>query len=200
MLTKNQREIMNLYVKNIFLEATIRKLSLILKKAYPKIYEAVIELEKKNILSIKKIGNSSVCSLNLNRESITFLSFLDKEEAFSIDIPNVNRILDFKEFLDDILIVTGSYAKKEQTKKSDIDLILITRDDAHKKQGLMENMTLTFLPEIHVNAFSYKDFIEMLLNNEFNLGKEVFKYHLIFRNSERYYELIREAIKNGFKG
>ncbi len=200
MFKESQIRVLELFRKNIFLNESIRKISLILGRSYPKIYEAIKELERQKMILITKVGNSHVCSLILNKETIAMLSLLDKQESFSKKIPNIDKILDFKEFLDEVIIVSGSYAKGKQTNKSDIDLILITREEAHKKQGLMENMTMTFLPEVHVIAFSYKTFVEMLLNDEFNLGKETFKARLIFRNPERYHELIKEAIKNGFKG
>ena len=40
----------------------------------------------------------------------------------------------------------------------------------------------------------------MLLSNSENYGKEIFKNRLLFRNSYRYYEIIKEAINNGFRG
>ncbi len=200
MLTKVQESIINLFRKDVFLSESMRKISLILKKPYPRVYDAIKELEHKKIIKIKKFGNSNICSINLGEEAISFFSLLDKQEAFSRNIPNINKILEFKEFLDDIIVVAGSYASGKQQKNSDIDIAIITKENSHKKQKLMENLTLTINPQIHVVAFCFKDFIEMLLNDEFNFGKEVFKNHLIFRNPERYYELIKEAIKNGFKG
>ncbi len=197
---KNQIEILNLFRNNIFLSKTIRELSIILKKSYPKIYEAIKELEKQNILKLKKIGNSNICELTLSQESISFLCFLDQQEFLSRKIPNITKILEFKEFLDDIILITGSYAKNKQTEKSDIDMIIIAKTDAFKKQKLLENLTLTFKPVIHPIVITYKDFIYMLLSKEENLGKEAFKSHLILRNCERYYSLIKEAVENGFRG
>lgn len=199
-LKKNQIGVLNLFRNSIFLSKTIRKISIILKKSYPKIHETIKELEKQNILKLKKIGNSNICELSLSQESISFLSFLDQQESLSKKIPNINNILEFKEFLDDIILITGSYSKNKQTEKSDIDVIFITKTDAFKKQKLLENLTLTFKPIIHPIIITYKDFIDMLLSKEENLGKEAFKNHLIFRNSERYYLLIKEAIENGFRG
>ncbi|MBS3078511.1 nucleotidyltransferase domain-containing protein [Candidatus Pacearchaeota archaeon] len=115
-------------------------------------------------------------------------------------IPNIEKILDFKEFLDDIVLVTGSYANNKQTSKSDIDLVIITKEDPFKKQKLIDNLTSLFLPKFHPIVISYKDFIEMLLDTKENYGKEIFKNRLLFRNSRRYYELIKEAVKNGFRG
>lgn len=197
-LSKNKIEILELFKKDIFLSKTIRELSLLLKKPYPKVYEAVKEMKEEDILRLKKIGPALLCELLLSKEAISVLSFIEEQEALSRPMPSMKKILEFKEFADDILLVTGSYAKGRQSAKSDIDLAIITKDAPQKKQSLMENMTLTFLPEIHPVSFSYNDFIDMLLSKEENFGKEVFRHHLLFRNSERYYLLVREAVEHGF--
>ncbi len=203
MLTKKQTEIIELFRKNIFLKKTIREIAGMLAgktKAYPKTYEAVKELEKQQMLKITPVGNSRVCELNLSDKTISLLGFLDEQEAYSRNIPNLNKIMAFEELLEDIIIVTGSYAKEKQTKKSDIDLVVITRQDAFKKQKFVENNTSLLIPEFHVIVITYADFLGMLKDKEENLGKEVFRYRLIFKNSHRYYNLIKEAIKNGFRG
>jgi len=201
MITKNKLEILNLFRRNIFLKISILQLAKELKKkSYPKIYDAIKELEKDKIVRSEKIGNSNIISIHLNSESILELSYLDEQESLSKKIPNIEKILDFKEFLDDIVLVTGSYANNKQTSKSDIDLVIITKEDPFKKQKLIDNLTSLFLPKFHPIVISYKDFIEMLLDTKENYGKEIFKNRLLFRNSRRYYELIKEAIKNGFRG
>lgn len=192
-------EILNLFRKDIFLSKTIRELSFLVKKGYPNVYNAVVELAKKKILSIKTIGNSKVCSVVLNAEAISVLSFLDEQEALSKNIPNINKILDFKEFLDDIILITGSYAKGKPTEKSDIDLVVITKGNVFNKQKLLENLTALFSPRIHSLTISQKDFVDMLMDKKANFGKEIFKSRLLFRNSSRYYTLIKEAIENGFR-
>lgn len=200
MINKNQYRILNLFKKDIFLEASIREIVKILKKkSYQRIYEAVKELEENSVLKIKRVGHSNLVSIDLNFKSISLLSFLDEQEALSKDIPNMNKILDLKEFLDDIILVTGSYAKGRQNKISDIDLVVITKDDIIKKQKLIENLTDLFIPKFHPIVISYKDFVNMLLTKEENYGKELFKNRLLFRNSKRYYELLKEAIENGFR-
>ncbi len=196
---KNQMEILNLFRRDVFLSKTIREISLMLKKSYSRIHDAISELEHKNIIHVKRVGKSKVCELNLSPESISIFSFLDEQEAFSKNIPNIQKILEFEEFLDDIILITGSYVSKKQNSMSDIDLVVIAKSDVFKKQKLIENLTHLFIPVVHPTAISYKNFIEMLLDKEQNYGKEIFTKRLIFRNSSRYYELIKEAIKNGFK-
>lgn len=198
-LTKNKKEIIELFRKDIFLKLTILQIMKKLKKkSYQRIYESVKEFEKENILSISKVGQSSLVELGKSHETAIILSYIEEKESMSKKIPNLKDLLNISEFSDDILIITGSYAKGTQTKNSDIDFAVITKEDAFKKSKILENRTLTFHPEIHPIVFTQKDFKEMLLSREHNLAKEIFKYHIIFKNSRRYYELVFEAVKNGF--
>jgi len=199
-LKKSQKEILEIFRKDIFTRKTIREISLEIKKDYPGVYNSVKELSKDNIIDIKKIGKSNLCELNLNPKTISVLSFLDEQEAFSKNIPNINKILEFNEFLDEIIIVAGSYASEKQTKKSDIDLVIITKEKAFEKQKLLENLTSLMIPEIHAMVITQKDFIDMLHDKKPNFGKEIFKNRLLFRNASRYYQLIKEAVENGFRG
>lgn len=199
-IKKSYVKILNLFKKNIFLRKTIREISLLAKKDYPAVYNAIEELSKGRIIKINKIGNSKVCEISLGPEATSVLSFLEEQEALLKKIPHVDKITDFKEFLDDIILVTGSYAKGTQTRNSDIDLVVITKEKAFNKQKLLENLTSLFLPKIHPIVITQKDFVDMLLDKKANLGKEIFENKLLFRNAQRYYGLIKEAIQNGFRG
>ena len=200
MLKKSQIQIMNLFRKNVFLRKTIREISMLLKKDYPNTYNAIMELEKEGFIKIEKVGKSKLCSIFLNRKIISLLSFLEEQESFERNIPNISKILEFKEFNEDIMLVTGSYVLEKQKKSSDIDLVLIVREKAFEKQKLLENLTSLMIPKIHVLVFSYKDFVDMLLDKKPNFGKEILDKHLIFRNVIKYYTLVNEAIEHGFKG
>ena len=43
------------------------------------------------------------------------------------------------------------------------------------------------------------DFIKMLLRDEENLAKQIFRNHILFFNPDIYYKLMMEAHKNGFR-
>ncbi len=199
-IKKSHLVILNFFRKDVFLAKTIRELSLLVKKDYPTVYNAVKELAQKKIIRTKTIGKSTVCEVNLGIETISLLSYLDEQEALARRIPNLEKVLDLREFLDDVLLVTGSYAKGKETSRSDIDLVIITKGGAFNKQKLIENLTPLLLPKIHPVVITQKDFISMLLDKKQNFGKEIFKNKLLFRNSSRYYNLIKEAIENGFRG
>jgi len=202
MLTKNQAGILNLLRKDVFLKTSILQIAKKLGKSYQRVYESVKKLENEDILKIDKVGNTSLVSLLLTRNSILHLSFLDEEEAMQKKLPNFNKIIEMGEISQYLIIATGSYAKGTATKSSDLDLVLVApnNEKAIEIQKLTENLTLTFYPRMHLYVFNNRDFREMLLDKKENYGKEIFRNHIMLKNAYIYYELLKEAIENGFKG
>ena len=200
--SKNKLEIMNLFRKNIFLKANIREISKRLnKKSYQRIYDAVKELEKEGILKLERVGKSDVVSLELNNKSVLHLSYMDEKEALG-KIPNYDKLMNLKDISNYLLIVTGSYAKGNTTKSSDLDLVIIVPDNQKpiEIQKQVENLTLLFRPKIHLYVLNDKDMIEMLLYKKENYGKEIYRNHLIIKNAHLYYDIMIEILEHGFKG
>ena len=198
-INKNEVKIVELFRKELFLKASIMELmKKITSKSYQRVYEAVEKLIRKKILLSEKIGNTNLISLNFSRETILLFSFFDEKEGSKI--PNYLRILDIKEISDYLILVTGSYVSGKFNKKSDLDLVIIVPDkeDIVAIQKLIENKTMLFVPSVHLYVFRKKDFIEMLKNKEPNYGKEIVKKKIILKNAQIFYELIKEAIENGY--
>ena len=203
MLTKNQVEVLNLFRKNIFLKASILKIKNELKKSsYQRVYDAVKFLAKDGILKIEEAGKSSQTSLIMNQKTISQLAFLDEQEAVQKNIPNYSKIISIKEISNYLIIAAGSYAKGNFKKTSDLDLIVVIPDDRNimKISKLIDNLTLLYLPKIHLFVFNNKNLIDMLLSKEENYGKEIFRNHLILKNAYIYYELLKESVEKGFRG
>jgi len=203
MVRKAEDEIMNYFRKNSLKKISILQLMKSLKKkSYQRIYEAVKSLENQEMIKSEKIGNINLISLYLTRQTVIKLSFLDEQEAIAKKIPNYEKIVAINEISPFLIIVTGSYAKGKETKKSDLDLVIIIPDnqDVLQIQKLVENITLLFIPKIHLYVFKRKDFLEMLTDKNENYGKEIFRYHYILKNAQTYYEILKEAIEHGFKG
>ncbi len=202
MLGKAQIAVLELFRENIFFKASIKNMADRTKKSYPRVYEAVKDFGKKGILNIERVGRSDLASINLNEKTISFLSFLDEQESFKKGVPHRQEILSIKEISDYIVLITGSYASGKATRKSDVDLVVIVPNDkdAVPLHKLIENKSLVWRPPIHLYVFKQKDFIEMLLSEEENYGKEIFKNRIIIKNASNYYNLIKEAINHGFRG
>ncbi|MBI2654162.1 nucleotidyltransferase domain-containing protein [Candidatus Woesearchaeota archaeon] len=90
-----------------------------------------------------------------------------------------------------VLLLFGSYAKRTQTKSSDIDLMVICPDgleDAFEKDI---NRAARSMPlPLHPLVFSESQFIEMANAKESNVGQEALKNNVILYGIEQYYELV----------
>ena len=86
----------------------------------------------------------------------------------------------------------GSYAKKTQTKHSDIDLLFIVPDSEEERME-KEIQTITrLLPlNLHTNIFTETDFKHMKNSKEITVGSEAMKNNIILHGIETYYEMIQ---------
>lgn len=192
---------MNLFRKSIFLKVSILGIAKLLKeKSYQRVYESTKALVKKDMLKSEKMGNTDQISFSWTDAAIANISFLDEEEAREKKLPHYDKILSIKEIRQHLILITGSYAREDAKKSSDLDLVIVIPDGkkAIELQKLIENKTLTEHPPIHSYVFNNKDFIEMLTSKEQNYGKEIVKNHLLLKNAYMYYEILKEAAFNEF--
>lgn len=197
MLSKLEIEILEIYRRDIFVQTSILQLAKILKKkSYQRVYNAVNLLIEKSVLE----KENKVIKLTWTPQSIAYLAILCEEEARNEKIPHYNTLFEIKEISNYSILITGSYVKGIQKRSSDLDVVIIIPDKEkiQEIQKLVENKTIGLSPEIHLYVFREKDLIEMLKSKEENYGKETFKSHLILKNATMYYEIIKEAISNGF--
>ncbi len=205
-LTNEELKIVNLFRENLFREYTIREImNAVHKNSYSWIFKTVKKLNKLGMINIKKKGNSNICSINLNNYStITYLSLIEQINWKLKKLPQKNIL----ELINSIplsyftFIITGSYASGKATKKSDLDIVVLTEDniDTKKILTILKNKGELMIPEIHPYVFTKSEFMQMLLSDEENYGKMIFKNNLIIFGAENYYLIIKEAIRNGFKG
>ena len=95
----------------------------------------------------------------------------------------------------------GSYAASKQTKNSDLDIcILVDNKEAEKKiKPYVNEIKLNYPIKIDEHYITFEDFVKMFLREEENLAKQIFIKRRLFYNSEIYYQLLKEAHKNGFR-
>lgn len=168
---------------------SIRKISLLRKINYKTAYLRISELEKENLISINRTGNNSLCKFNKNFNQNSFLAeyerttnYLKKNKDLNILVKRLSKIN--QEF---ILLLFGSQIKKP-SKKSDIDLLLIS----NSKKEIEEELELLPL-KTHLTNISYEEFIHMLKLKEETVVSEVVKNNLILFGIENYYRLIKNA-------
>ncbi|MBN2368394.1 nucleotidyltransferase domain-containing protein [Candidatus Woesearchaeota archaeon] len=188
MITENKIIRMFLEEKGSF---TIREISKKIKADYRITYIAAKRLISKNIITAKEVGKSSLCSLNIayfGRE-IYDVEAERKEEI----LKNKDLLQMYKELMKKletsffILLIFGSYAKKTQTKHSDIDLIIIS--NKKEMERLIHNI-LSLLPlKTHALVFTEDEFTRMLDSKQPNVIKEAVQNNIILYGIESFYRL-----------
>ena len=195
-------KVIDLFRKNILCTFTLKKIMKKLnKKSYNWTYKATEKLSK-GILISERVGRTTVIKLNImSNKTLMHLLYLDKKEAYAKNVPLVDEIIASCSKLTPFftLLVTGSYATGTPRKTSDIDIVIITEDN-NTKTGIKPYIReATKLSGIAVDdqVFTKEEFYRMLVSDNENFGKEVFRKHLLFYGNEAYYQIVREAIQNG---
>lgn len=204
MITKKQLKIFEVFAKEPFAEFTRAKIKQDSKeKSNNALFIAINQFKKEDLLIEKKVGRSRLFTLNLNSDSVIFYLALANKQRIS---PLIERAL--PELIREInsitplysLVIFGSYAANKQRKDSDLDIaVFIEAKDKRKQiEAAINSAQLKILLEIDAHIILKTEFIEMLINDEENLGKQIARKHLVVRNHQIFYDLIKEGIKHGF--
>jgi len=175
-------------------ELNILKISKELKMDYKNVHSIVKRLEKELLVKLESFGQSSRVKLISQVHPLIFEAEYNRRKEILKDKNLAVMLNDFKNALKSkcyMLLIFGSYAKKTQTKNSDIDLMFIVPDG---KEELFEkdvHRAAKSLPlPIHELVFSEKQFLEMVDAKKSNVGQEALKNNIILYGIETYYEMI----------
>jgi len=201
MLKKSYR-IMDIFVKNptiTYLFGDVK--NCISSKSESYTYNSLNSFVKEDILTKEKKGGLRIYKIANTLKAISFLSMVVEYEAWNKNNFPINSIYDLVKKANInffALLVTGSYAKGNQTSKSDLDVILIVPNDTKKISSRLMHFCEMNIPQIHLYVFTDEEFKQMLLDEKHNYGKEAVKNNLIFYGAEVYYKILFEVMKNGF--
>lgn len=175
-------------------DLNIRQISKLAKKDYKNTYDVISRLEKAGIVKLERFGRSSKISL-INQSHPLIFEAEYARRAELVKSKSIAVMLDYFSRLSSkffILLVFGSYAKKKNTKSSDIDLMFIVPDMCEDKLDKEISNIASLIPlKIHVNVFKEKDFIAMKESKKVTVGSEAMKHNVILEGIEDYYRLIR---------
>ena len=186
----NERlNILKLLIENQEKAFSIRQIGIQRKINYKSAYVNLKHLGEEGIVTLKKQGNTTICSFNRKFNSSVFeveyarLQELLKNNNFLV---LYNRLVKINEQF--ILLLFGSYSRGMQTKKSDIDLLLISNNP----KPIQTQINLMPL-NIHLTNIKYEDFKSMLKSMEFTIVSEAVKHNIILIGIEDYYRLMNNA-------
>lgn len=205
MLTEKQLDIFAEFVKYPFKERTRQEIKRLSKeKSNNALSLAFSQFRNENLLIEQKVGKSSLFTLNVENDLIYYYIALSNNKRMKKSVE-----LTLKYIKEEIkkttsffsIVVFGSYAIQEEKKSSDLDIaIFIENKDTIKELKInLGTAELKSILELDVHIITRGDMIEMLTNNEENLGKQIAKKHMAVYNHQIFYDLLKEGMKRGFR-
>ncbi|MBU0757727.1 MAG: nucleotidyltransferase domain-containing protein [Nanoarchaeota archaeon] len=182
-------EILKFLIMNKETKYSIRSISKIRDVNYKSAYLALHELEREGCVDIEKIGNTKLVRFNFNFTESVFLVEYEKREELI-------KKKDFKVIYESlaklpfsyIVLLFGSYAKKTQSKGSDIDLMTIGGEE----KEILSKIRL-FPLNIHHTNLTETEFNIMARSKDFTVVSESMKNNIILIGIEEYYRLINNV-------
>ena len=204
MITEKQMKMFQVFAKQPFQEFTRKQIKMLAKeKSNNALALFILKFKKEGIINEQKIGKSSLFSLNMDSDiiypyiALANLQRIDNvaQRTLRIVTEEIEKQTPFYS-----LVIFGSHAFQEQKKGSDLDLAVFIETGEKKKslQAALNSAAQKSLLPIDAHIITKTEFIEMLTNDEENLGKQIARKHLAVRNHQLFYGLLREGIKRGF--
>lgn len=173
------------------------------KSSKPWVFNALKALEKRGLLVMARKGNLNLYSLNLENPVVpSLLHFLEWDEGFPL---KHNEVI--KTILNKIplrygftLLIFGSHADGSAKQDSDLDLCFIVGNDRLSKllKPYVGEAALQSPVDFDVHYITFDDFVSMLVRDEENLAKQIFRKNRMIFNPAVYFNLLKEAHKCGF--
>ncbi len=199
MLTKEQLNIISVFKKDIFTSLTFKQIKQQSRqKSNNMVQIALKEFQNQGLVITGQVGDVTTYLLNFdNNLTLSYLNLTNESEISKSKIPKSiledikNRIFKHTEFF--ILIVFGSYAKNEATKKSDLDIAVIVESEHTKKEIIpfLETIKRREAIQIDYHIFTRIEFLEMIKADFENVGKQIFKSNIVYYGYIPYCNLIK---------
>lgn len=205
MITKKQLKIFEVFAKKPFAEFTRKQIKKESKEKSNNTLALAINLMKKEeVLLEKKVGKSGLLTLNLNNDlTFQYIALCNNQRIVRAVKTAVARLKDeigpITQFYS--VVVFGSYAVNEQKESSDLDIAIFIDGEEKRKhiEAAINSAKLKTLAEMDVHVIPKAEMIEMLTNNEENLGKQIARKHLAAYNHQIFYDVVKEGMKRGFR-
>ncbi|MBS3090470.1 nucleotidyltransferase domain-containing protein [Candidatus Pacearchaeota archaeon] len=164
-------------------------------------YKYIKELLKAQIIKEAKEGEKPILRrFYPNFSEVGKLIFALIEENKKQDFLNIHpifkgAIIQFeKEIIDqvDCVLIFGSFARKSETKESDVDMLVLGKKEIKKYiEKLTERAFITIRNKISLRFNKTKDFIKKIENND-SFAVQIQKEHVVTVNAKKWVEIVSE--------
>ena len=188
-----EKDIIKILLENKTKELNISQISKLIKMDYKNVHNIIQRLKKKNIIQLTNFGKSCKVEIVNHIHPIIFEAEYARREEI-LRNKNISLLMDyFKDFPSKlyVMLIFGSYAKRTQTKESDIDIMFIVPDNDEKFEKNVMNIVRIIPLKLHINVFKENEFIAMKNSKKLTIGQEAINHNIILYGIENYYELIK---------
>jgi len=203
MITEKQLRIFEVFAKKPFAEHTRKEIKLLSKEKSNNLLSIMINsLKKEGVILEKIVGKSGLLTLNLDNDlTYHYLALCNNyrmNHLVSLCIKTLkdelNSITPFYS-----VVIFGSYALGNQKKESDLDIAVFVHKENRKINASVNSTKLKTPLDLDVQVISRKEMIELLTNDDENLGKQIARKHMAVHNHHIFYDIVKEGMKNGFR-
>ena len=181
-------------LENEFNGIHLRKISRLVNSGLPTVKRFLEILEKEKVVSKEKEANLIKFALKEGQRTLSYLKQVNTDKFFGLPVKVQNSIGDFLDEIEDkplIALIFGSYAKKNYTKESDIDILLVFQ----KIENTAKRISMRTNTKINPVYIEYKNFKDNFLNKEHNFSKEIRNKVIVMLGIENYYQLLWRFLK-----
>jgi len=176
---------------------------------YANIYEKLHNLENNQILTITKLGKSSVTSLNFRnyllvdylaqRELINKISFLETRTNLELLFQELEKQLEEYYFIKSIVSIDSL----RNFKLNKLELLILTQKDTSDSQNeetiflKLNGLEKKYNLKINCLIFDNQEFFSFLKSDEINPVKELFSEMIVLLGAQAFWRQIREFFNKG---
>jgi predicted nucleotidyltransferase len=174
------------------------------KKSKPWVFNALSKFEKGGLLLKGTKGNMNLYRAAMGNPSLVnhflFLEALKLQKMRNSGV--VSSLMESIPAKDYCLVVFGSYVLGNEKADSDMDLCFLAESEGglKKLKPYINEVKAKSKVTIHEQFVTFDEFVDMLLRKEENMGKQIYKNHILAYNGGIFYGLVKEAHKRGFTG
>jgi len=208
LIPKGRKKILEIFLKDPFTEIHLREIARLSNSSLTNVAKSMHLLVKNNIFTRNEMSNSTFFRPNLsNDETIKIFEFLEFERRkhFYSENKNIARLL--KKYTDSIIelsnkriqlvVLFGSVARGEWTKKSDVDILAVVSDKDKEITNVLNKAKTDVSPLLEIQPISTttNKFIDgFKAKTEFydNLWQD----RVILYNEFLFWQLVREGGNN----
>ncbi len=200
---QTENRIIGHLLKTPFEAKNLHQIAAEIKASYITVHTSAPILVKHKVIKIHKQGKAHLTSIDFDHaplERLTSAMLSEKENyckrnpAFTLLVRNIEENMADLFY---ILVLFGSYARGDQKKKSDVDLLFIiptSENEQEYQEKINKILKLHTLP-IDFKIATLQDFKEML-DERYTVGRSILQQSIILFGIDQYYAMVKSYVRS----